>query len=217
MIAKNEFFIKFGEDKFIRRFYELGEVCFSDLLFYKKDKTPERGDFYENAISIENLKRGEASVEIDQKIKKILFKNLSLTNHNKHSDGYAFSVYHIDERSFKNKLVHTVDERMIEFGDSCVFIHDVGTFLVRLRKALAAKYKYHEGAIHYHDYKSADKLEINPFRKTIDFSYQHEYRFLILNADKPERVFLNLGSLSDISFIGDTIGLIRDLKIPFKP
>ena len=106
------------------------------------------------------------------------------------------------------------DPRLASLGENGIVIANVAEFVRRLADAVVREqvYRYHlEGAgrlcdlVEYVDF-SSHHGEVGPFRKGIEYRFQHEWRAVIsirsdLPLPLPDSIFLDLGDLSDITTV----------------
>ncbi len=111
------------------------------------------------------------------------------------------------------------DDKVKDFGDSFIVIRDVKEFFKRLKDSLIKLQNegiiegFGYGLVTYYDEKSYDG-EIGPFKKTIKFAHQKEWRLVVRTADSGNKPFeLLIGSIEDISTIEKT----TDFKNQIKP
>lgn len=184
---KIHLFLKFGEEKHIRALYERGEIYMNPLAHFRKLEQKERGDPYEGVSFIQNVE-GEEIREF--RIEPPGIKPINLNPTRFQLKGYpdspvgnAFCLYMISSRDFQEHTTHTISSRIREFGDSCLLIKDNEFFYREIKKALHRNgYRFAEGPVDYMDFTKGE-LDIDPFKKHINFSHQNEFRFVIFREE----------------------------------
>ena len=138
------------------------------------------------------------------------------------SEIYLLCMTAISLKDFDENGILSLNSKMNEFGDVAVLISDVGEFIKRLGAIVYPddKYGWHPdavgkpcGLVEYVDFEKFEGA-VSPFQKHLDYSYQKEWRFLLM----PESVtgdghYVNIGDISDICQVIDIQGRQRGLKL----
>ncbi len=109
------------------------------------------------------------------------------------------------------------DDRLKEFGEYVLVIHDVGEFLKRVKEKLnKLGISFQHGVVKYRDtdhlYFDNNQVEMNTaFNKNPFFDYQSEFRIL-LNNEVEDHYTFEIGSVKDISVLLETERLIAGMK-----
>lgn len=124
--------------------------------------------------------------------------------------GHALCLYHMSDELDVNGL-----KRMTEFGNYVVIIKDEQEFIRRLDIAVKElAYSFLRRDVFYYSESIEDEIEAMqllslgkeyfPFlKREADFSFQKEYRYLVIDATKSEEKWLKIkiGDLSDVAEI----------------
>ena len=204
-------FLKFGEYKHMKEFYENGHLYCNTFQYFKnlELKSDGRGDKNEYATlhyGGSGIKNIIINVSDSPDMKNSIpmkggidFKAITIdTGKNKeYTHLYSLTCIDVEWAKQNNKII---DERnFAENKDYVVLIHNVKEFETRLEKGIA-KLNIHAGIgyVEYVDKFSYDG-NIGPLRKFNDYSYQNECRVLLdFNSLEPKSIYL--GSLSDIAW-----------------
>ncbi len=112
-----------------------------------------------------------------------------------------------------------LDRRMLGLGDAAVLITHGEDFIQRLRAGInkVPWLRSHQGSggvasglVEYVDF-STYHGELGPFRKSVDFRYQHEWRVALIDSTESRRedhLTVDMGDISDITKVVDTKDLI---------
>lgn len=190
------FLIKFGKKKYLERLRDKGEVYFKSSEEFNKIKkfNNEQGDENEGAIWIENLKDVKLTLNHpefgDIKFKSTPNKFTKLTQYN--HNYLTCSFYTVTDKDFEQSNLFEVDEKMSEFGDHALIIPNpkelidsVFEYANREKVQLAAK------KVDYEDLSYEGRIEINPFIKKKEHSYQKEYRMVLKNSAESSKILLS--------------------------
>ena len=141
------------------------------------------------------------------------------------SEIYLLCMTAIAVKDFDQSGILTLHSKMNEFGDAAVLISDIGEFIRRLGAVVYPDYKYgwHPdavgkpfGLVEYVDFEKFEGA-VSPFHKHLDYSYQKEWRFLLMPENATgDGHYVNIGDISDICQVIDIQGWQRGLtlKIP---
>ncbi len=117
-----------------------------------------------------------------------------------------------------------LDPRLGALGDKAVIVTNVTEFQKRLKSAIDGRgdlgshpglgnrasgfVEYVDLAIHHGD--------IGPFRKSVAFAFQHEWRLALLDRNERglDEIFLEVGDLTDITMVVDSRKLLAKSKLP---
>ena len=114
-----------------------------------------------------------------------------------------------------------LDKRLLGLGDAAVVVTDPGEFQHRLKVAIdkVPWLRAHPGSggkasglVEYVDF-SKHHGDIGPFRKSVEFRYQHEWRLALIDVEKAnqdDHLFLDVGDISDITIAVDGEMLVTD-------
>lgn len=196
-------FAKFGSKEFMEDLLNNGTVFLNTVNVFKELDDNYRGDKDEGVSDIIQAEHALLELQLPpvlggQTIR--LNKENGLVGPIKISDKdytntniYSLYMIYADE-SFK------ADDKVLQFGDYFVMIHDPKEFMNRMNKALdTGGYQYSYGPVTYID-KGEYQGSMNIFNKFSEYSYQNEYRYHVINhEDKP--IILKLGNLNDIAML----------------
>ena len=134
--------------------------------------------------------------------------------------GYALCLYRMSDEIDINGL-----KKMNEFGEFVVVIKNEQEFIRRLDVAIQAlKYMFLRRDVFYYDESIEAEIEAMellalgkeyfPFlKRKADFSYQKEYRYLIIDAANTEEkwIEINVGKLYDIAELQLADRFLKDI------
>lgn len=110
------------------------------------------------------------------------------------------------------------DERIREFGDTAIIIHDYNEFIDRFGRTLFSKYEKVVSLISPVDfYDKNDIKQVDPlFSKDMSYSYQNELRMAFAELENDDfwigpNANLNLSVVQNIEPIKLNVGNIRDI------
>lgn len=201
--------IKFGAQKHMESFVQKGEMRLSPLEYYHTSLGEERRDALEGAVSI-----------INEEFEKIEFDHPTIgTGTIKtvpgtlgrivHYDGRpvgCFSSYALTDRLIGDMNSFFIDSRMEAFGDYAVVIpnHHLKEYFSRIQSALKdMNIEYSYGHVTYENLSEQGEIKTSLFTKDIKYSHQSEHRIIAL-LERPESVYLNIGSIEDIAMIASS-------------
>lgn len=143
------------------------------------------------------------SIEVDhptigkQVFNPVQGKISRITNYNYYY--LSYSLFAISGRTFKEQNNYKIDDKLLEFGDSAVFIKDTLKFLKAIEVQLKKEgVKYEMRFVEYIDYEKEGEILIEPFNKKTEHSHQMEFRIIIENTNDKAR-FINIGSIAHYS------------------
>tara|TARA_R110002049_G_scaffold60372_3_gene162255 strand:- start:1106 stop:1771 length:666 start_codon:yes stop_codon:yes gene_type:complete len=187
------FFIKFGKKKYLESLLKNGELFFNAPKVFNKIKetNTEQGDENEGAIWIKNSENVELTInhpEIGEyKFKSIPNKVTKLTqfNHN-----YLIcSFYAITNRDFEQSKILEIDERMSNFGEYALIISNTKLLTDSIINSAEKEGLSLSGKkVEYKELSILGRIELNPFIKKIEHSYQKEYRLVIKNSLESSKI-----------------------------
>jgi len=108
---------------------------------------------------------------------------------------------------FPSTESHQIDPRNLAFGNLFVALTDTKEFIERVRHAaLREKRALESGRITYVD-RATYHGALGPFRKFSEFSYQYEFRLILLGGNGIPLDFA-IGDISDICMVGPSAKII---------
>lgn len=135
---------------------------------------------------------------------------------------YALCMTAVTDRHLNAAGGHwKADRRLLGLGEAAVVITDLAEFQKRLKAGIdkvdwlrshANSGGRASGLIEYVDF-SQHHGNIGPFRKSLKFAYQQEWRLALIDKTESRRsdhLFLEIGDISDISFAMETKKLISE-------
>jgi hypothetical protein len=205
-------FIKIGQEQHIHDLYDNGTIYINIIARFKEiEDNFVRGDRYEGDYYVEQAD----FLKLYIKDKLIAFTkqtddfNSQLYIEYQKTNGHIYSLYSLFTPEDSDKII--VDNRILDFGDTCLFIHNVDEFWNRLKSELEKnKLKFKYGFVKYYDYKTFIG-RAGVFHKSNRFEYQNEFRVFIKDEIKNPLKIL-IGNLSDISKIFKSKDLL-DIRI----
>lgn len=207
--TKNEimFFIKFGEKKNILDLYENGTLFFNTIEYFRKLENEQgvRGDNYEGTLKLTNFTdKDKVDFQITNpetgKIIKLKPTKLHLREFLSDIKGNLYSLYSLKTPEILDLENFKIDERVKEFGDYFIIIHNPSRFIDSIIKQLdSQKISYKAKLVSYYE-KTELNGEISLFDKPSEFEYQKEYRIVLYNNEsKPIKI--KIDSLKEYSSI----------------
>lgn len=139
--------------------------------------------------------------------------------------GHAMCLYHMD-----NKIDAKGLKKMAEFGDYVVILKNEQEFVRRVDVVVKRKgYTFLRRDVLYYNESIEDEIKVMklmssgkeyfPFlKREADFSYQKEYRYLIIDANidnEKKWIRIEVGDLTDIAEIQSTEKFFRNIGINF--
>lgn len=205
--------IKFGQRVHMEKLLKYGELRFNLPKIYNDDKDPVRGDELEGAEWIVNggltkltanhptLGFHEFIINPDSPSKLIQFHEFYL----------SYSLYAITNIHFSNSNTFQIDKRMNESTnyETAVIIKQPYKFLNEITGKLKSEsYRYEADLIKYRNLNEFGTINITPFFKKEQHSYQNEYRIIVENMDnKPKTI--SLGPISEYCDMFDSQSVIE--------
>ncbi len=198
------YLIKFSKEKYIKDLYDNGTIFLNTFDYFQSQENNNfRGDPDEATVQIKNFPNPEnyiielTDTKTGETIRKtpgelyLSYKNLS--------PGNLYCMTCIKHSDLKKKPFQ-INPRMEEFGEYALLIKNPKEFKDRLEKEIhRLNFEYDARDVRYYD-KWKHNGSLTLFHKSLDYSYQNEYRILIPNKSN-EPIKLEIGSLSDISQI----------------
>lgn len=194
-------FAKFGSKEFMEDLINNGTIFLNTVNKFKQFEDDFRGDKNEGVSDLiqsdftnlelrlpESLGGGVLTLNKSTGlVGQIYINDINYTN----SNIYSLYMIYPDEK-FK------VDNRVFQFGEYVVLIHNPHEFLNRIEDTLdKMNLKYECGVVEYID-KNTFQGHMSIFNKFSSYAYQNEFRFHVRNKeDNP--LILKLGSLKDIA------------------
>lgn len=202
------FFIKFGQKEHLKQLYEEGLLYFNNFSFFKKCKNKEQYDKDEN-ITFLYQPDPKASITLDGHKFKLASecrpRIFEPTMHKKYYT-HMFCLYSYNKNSPIRSDLKVFDDRLYNFGDYMLVIHNIPEFISRVQTILNSEIRKHkiinaEGrSIEYVDFSSYEG-RIETFRKSDKYAHQAEWRIAIALEDYESPYQIKLGSLKDISIL----------------
>jgi hypothetical protein len=213
-------FLKFGKLENMAEFYKRGIMYCNPINYFTKiEDGLLRGDDLENVTHLRYFESGNiAFVPVGEKPTKdsltMPFRDAKMMDRIVEPFGSVFCLYAINLLFKPFGEQFTITEKVKEFGDTFVLIHNTIEFLKRVKKAVDKRKLVSNGdMVEYIDF-SKYSGEKSVFQKDIQFAYQQEWRLFIRNKrDKPLKI--TIGSIEDISIIVPT-ERIENLRIMGK-
>lgn len=221
---KRTFYIKFASLKNALSFRS-GTIYMNTINFFKGFNDDKgKGDISEGVLEIVKKEEVEEAIpgfELSAELKENIIGGIHL-----HSEDLRyyniFSLYKL-KVDFKEKICSFIHPNVVDLGDTYVLITDFEKFSNRIIKEININnYKYNTknfcvGDVIYYSEPLANKNKnLGPFHKTSNYGWQNEFRFLsepkIYNLDP---LVINIGDISDITIIGSTSLLAKDIRFNF--
>jgi hypothetical protein len=203
--------IKFGKKQHLEDLINNGILRFSPIKSFRDSEQKEQGDIFEGAFNI-----------INEEFSKIEVKHPTLGNHTfkpvpkrlgrisqYNEDSFClFSSYAITLDTFNNKDNHTIDHKMLEFGEYALFIKEPYEFLNRIYQELnLLNINFKSNLADYIDLSKRGDIDLSFFNKTDELSHQLEHRILIKSDDEPK--YIQIGSLKEFCDISTATDMIK--------
>lgn len=209
--------VKFQDEQYIKPFYEKGLVYMNPLSFFQKIKNNDiRGDKNENLTRIlqsESILVNNVSVPI--------MGHIELYDPNDDIDKFThiFCMSSLCSGDNIGKNGKIFDERIHNFGNHLVIVHNLKEFFNRLKAAVHKLIKNKrilgcktDRVIYINENKYSGKT--NVFNKFSSYSWQKEWRLAIrTNKDTKQPFHFEIGGISDISKILDTNDFKNEIKL----
>lgn len=197
--------LKFGKLKNLKNLQENGTLYLSPIEKLRQNDN-HRDDSYEGANFVRGFfGGGTLKCEIPGK-EPINLNFISGSYKESHEIvlGNICSFYAISSNDFIDGKFVPVDSQMKEFGEYCMLITDMNKFFNMIHdKIKDLKKNCYHGMVKYYDERNYEG-KIDLFQKRIKYQYQKEYRIYIPSNRKKKALKIHLGSLKDISIIGDS-------------
>lgn len=191
-----KFIDKEGADSFVSGMAHFGRV--KEYLEIEQKKCTGRNDEMENKYHTTKYQTPQG-----------IPSQLTIDAGRKNVD-YALCLYHLDDKHSADRITE-----MFEFGDYVVIIEDELEFDRRIKNgARKNKYRlYNQDVLYYQDESVEDEMKVmDLMTKSLDhisfakrkelFSYQNEYRYLIVNEFvKEKNIRFEIENLKDIATI----------------
>lgn len=181
------FFIKFGQKKYLESLRNKGELYFKSAKAFNEIKklNDAQGDDKEGAIWIENLKNIQTTLK-HPKLGEFKFRSVpdTMTKLTQFNHNYlTCSFYAVTNKDFEHSDIFEVNERMSNFGGHALIISNPKLFIDSIFD-YAGKDNIQLSAkkVTYEDLTKQGRIELNPFVKKDNHSYQKEYRMVIKNS-----------------------------------
>ncbi|MCT4587648.1 MAG: hypothetical protein N4A71_07490 [Carboxylicivirga sp.] len=193
-------FIKFSKSKYNLELLNEGKIRFNPSEIYNDDTNKQRGDKFEGSEWIYNGNLEKVIVDHPTlgklELKPFFNQKSQVVQYN--CNFLSYSLYSVSINNFKTKNEFSIDDKLLEFGDSALLIEDPIRFLRSIvsefnRRNIQYEFNY----INYVDFAIEEReLNSGPFRKTKDYSHQKEFRIIIPNRDNhPKEIYL--GDISE--------------------
>ncbi|SFU69773.1 hypothetical protein SAMN05216480_11424 [Pustulibacterium marinum] len=211
------FLIKFGKKRYLESLLNKGELYFQSIKAFNQieKSNKEQGDENEGAIFIENFKNIKLTLN-HPKHGEFKFKSVpdALTKLTQFNHNYlTCSFYAITDKDFENSNIFEVDEKMSSFGGYGLIISNPKFFVESvINYAEKENLSLQANKVTYLDLDKEGRIELNPFIKKKDHSYQKEYRMVIKNSLQDSKILYS-DKLGDF---GKIIPIPKDKKLPFK-
>lgn len=139
--------------------------------------------------------------------------------------GHALCLYHMGDKPDVKGL-----KKMVEFGDHVVVVNNEQEFIRRVDIVVKRKdYTSLRRDVFYYNESIQDEIEVMKLlslgkeyfsflKREADFSYQKEYRYLIIDADidnKKEWIGVEIGDLTDIAEVQSIEKFFENIGISF--
>jgi len=201
------FFIKFGQKKNILDLYENGTLFFNTIEYFRKLESEQgvRGDNYEGTVKLTNFSdkdNVDFKITIPETGKIINLKPNKLHLREFLSDikGNLYSLYSLKTPEILDFKNFKIDERVKDFGDYFLIIHNPSRFINSVIKELNKKdISYRAKLVKYYE-KTELNGEINLFDKPSEFEYQKEFRIALYN-NQSKPIKIKIDSLKEYSSI----------------
>lgn len=207
--------LKFGKKEHIEALRENGTLYLKTIEELRQDDN-HRNDSYEGAHFVRGFFGGgtlEGKIPGGESF-KVNFLGGSYKESYEVILGNICCFYAVSSNCFVDKTYIPVDEKMKEFGDYCILITDVNKFFNLIHdKIKELKKNCYHGFVEYYDEQKYEG-KITLFQKRIQYKYQREYRIYIPSNRSNEAMKIDLGSLKDISVIGESATIH---KLSFTP
>lgn len=200
-------FIKFGKKEHLKELREKGLLYCNPIQYFTSIEDQSlRGDEMENVVDMHYMESGTVTLSpVGEKPSAnsttMPFRDARFTSRIVEPFGNLFCLFSINLLDKPFGEVFTISERVKEFGDSFLLIHDSSAFFNRVQRAAAThQLRADADLVEYKDFsRFTGKKTV--FQKDLRYAYQQEWRLYIHN-NKAELIKLEIGSLEDISVWG---------------
>lgn len=130
-----------------------------------------------------------------------------------HQDDFVFCMFGVNPEKYDNFVFSEEQKEQLKgFDDTALIITDTSEFCKRVNRAAELKgYEISCGFVIYYDEESDDVGRLFSlmmggmgnivFYKTQKYSYQQEFRFAVENKTGEDHIELDIGDISDISYV----------------
>lgn len=204
-----KYLLKFGKKEDMENLYYNGEIYMNTIKLFKELDKPGIGDNLEGTFEITNFIDGKLTLEIPDNSLDLNCKKLQLRKNLRGHIGNIYSTYALSDELLKQKVIHKIDKRMLEFGSHCIIVKDVSKFISLISEKLNEKgFSNSHNLINYYNY-SINNHNLTLFDKSHIFSYQNEHRIIAkTNIDNP--IKFTIGSMKEYAEIHISKDLIKN-------
>lgn len=203
-----EILIKLGEYQYMKDLVDDGVVFLNTLEFFRTlEEEGERKDVNEGAVRVRNYSGGFLKIKDSE---AGMYEEVAKLNHTQVRESSSniqnlnvYCLYYVNTKVPLPSLGALMEFRVKNgFGQFAVIITDPGAFVTRIKDAVLAKgYKHFRSIVNYVDL-TVDNVEVGPFVKHHEFSYQNELRIAVHTGNElDEAIRLEIGSIKDIAVI----------------
>lgn len=206
--------MKIGEERYMKKLFEEGEIFMQLSSEFHNDKNGERGDELEGLITQKIIYVEEFTMTPLDGGEPIpitptdgIMKKRQYTG----NPFYIYCLWCLDTRTAESQSENlTVVKNLADFkglGDTCVIINSE-KFIDRVKAKLREMgIDHHCEMVKYIDLTTHDG-DVTPFMKDVKFAHQQEYRFIVMGGTEPTFSF-NIGSLKDIAHLTNLNNYLR--------
>lgn len=193
------YFFKAGEKTHIKSLLNEGCVCLNRMKFYAECET-NNSSIYDKD---EGLWMNQGYVSIPDVCEMARAENIRLSGYLFCVTGFSDNVYQKDA-PFKYSYP-IIPEGEEPFGDTELLVWNPKVFCRRFLEAVKKEglsVQYNWVGYDVISDKQYDSGELYlPFHKRVRFKWQSEFRFYVVGDEKKEKLFLNIGPITDIACI----------------
>lgn len=211
--------LKFGQRQHLEEFRQRGLFYMNPLRYFTAlEQDAVRGDSFEGTSRIFQP-RDVGQIRLGSGENVVVFEPHDLTGPMMIRGSNALAFFNVFCMFSITKPIcePLVDPRNFLFGDSFILVANNTKFFERVALALSReKLNCEYGFVEYYD-TTNHSGDTGPFRKPNTFSYQHEFRFLVVNGSPdPLKIYLGDSSeiISDIYPLAEINTLIKVKSIP---
>ncbi len=221
--------MKFGSAENLKKL-QSGQLYMKNLKYYVdlETKTTNNyiGDKYDGHFVIQNADISLYTIDTHELIAK--FNNAKFSMEFGFLEYPVFCMFKLDHRNYvseyfngynftvTSKFTEEQISKMANFGDSVLIIKDSGEFIKRINNGLTdAGYKFVSDDVQYYGLNNSEYFEqvknndlTTAFWKNEKYSYQQEYRLLVLNC-VDDYLSIDIGDISDITVLLETEKLLK--------